>query len=88
MTEEEQLRIIAKGRDAQALIKNTALEDCVSSTLEDLFARWCGTLPDDSAERMAIWSTAQALREFKTTLDTMVATGKLEENNREYDRKL
>jgi len=86
MTEEEQNKIIAMGREAQALQTNSALEAVFSSTLEDLFSRWCGTASEDTAERMAIWSTAQALREFKNTLDAFVATGKLEETNREFDR--
>lgn len=87
MTFEEQQAIIEMGRNAEALRNNPALEACFSTTLEDLFTRWCGTAASDGEERMAIWSTAQALRELKTNIDAFVSTGKLEENNREFDRK-
>lgn len=86
MTDEQQHRIIEMGRQAAQLRDNPTLEACFSTTLEDLFTRWCGTTAADGDERMAIWSTAQALRELKTTIDTFVSTGKLEEKNREYDR--
>lgn len=86
MTSEQQHRIIEAGRNAEALRNNPTLEACFSTTLEDLFTRWCSTTAQDGEERMAIWSTAQALRELKTTMDTFVSTGKLEEKNREFDR--
>lgn len=86
MTYEEQQRIIDAGRNAEALRNNPTLEACFSTTLEDLFTRWCGTTAADGDERMAIWSTAQAMRELKNTIDSFVSTGKLEEKNREFDR--
>lgn len=76
---DEQQRIIARGRDAQALKTNPVLEECIGETMGDLFSRWCATGPEDSEQRMAIWSTAQALGEFKNTLDLYISAGRFEE---------
>lgn len=81
-TVDEQQIKIAEGRDAQALKSNPALEACMKATLDDLFLRWVATGPDDGNERMAIWSTAQALRSFNDMVDAFISTGKIEESIR------
>lgn len=78
---EDQITTIVKGKDAQALKKNPALVECMDTTMGELFARWCATGPKDAEERMAIWSTAQALKEFKDTIDAFINNGKYEELN-------
>lgn len=79
---DEQQQIIAEGRDAQALKTNPALEACMKATLDDLFLRWIATGPDDGNERMAIWSTAQAVRGLNDMIDSFISTGKVEESIR------
>ena len=82
---DEQQKIIARGRDAKALKTNPVLEECMSTTMEDLFSRWCATGPKDAEERMAIWSTAQALGEFKKTLDFYISSGLFEEKTSDHN---
>lgn len=86
-TEAEQQEKISLGREAQALKNNPALEVCMNSTLEDLFVRWMSTGPSDYDERDAIWSTAQALKEFRDTLAAAIDSGKLEERIRDDQQR-
>lgn len=87
MTEEEQLRVIARGRDAEALRANPVLQEAMKVTLDDLFAQFCATSADDGPTRDAIWAQANALREFNGTVETFINEGKLEHVNREQERK-
>lgn len=84
-TEAEQLEIIEKGRAAQALRNNPALEEAFSLTLETAFVDFCNTTEDQGAERDAIWASVNALQRFKSTLDAQISSGRVEEKNREYD---
>lgn len=83
MTFEEQQKIIEMGRNAEALKDNPALEACMTLTMEELFARWLSTGPDDYNERDSIWGTAQALKAFKSSLDTFISSGAIERRNKE-----
>ena len=83
MTLEEQNKIIQMGLDAEALKKNPALESCMNLTMEDLFARWLSTGPNDYDERTSIWGTAQALKAFKDSVDVFISEGAIERRNKE-----
>ena len=85
MTEEEQQRIIDLGLATKALKSNQALEACMTSTLNDLFGQWCNSTTEEAARRESLWHTAQALLEFKATVDSFISTGQLEEANRAAD---
>ena len=83
MTEEEQNKIIQMGLDAKALKENPALEACLNLTMEDLFAKWLSTGPEDFDERDSIWSTAQALKALKDSIDVFISEGAIERRNKE-----
>lgn len=83
LTHEEQQKIIAMGRDAEALKENPALEACMAHTLEDLFFKWVSTGPDEYNDRDQLWATAQALRVFKDSIDAFISEGAIERKNRE-----
>ena len=85
-TVDEQQKMISEGRDAKALKNNPALEACMDETLTRLFMEWVSTGPDQFAERDSIHATANALKEFKNTIDAFITTGALEERNRDDEK--
>ena len=87
MTLDEQQKVISRGRDAQSLSTNPVLEEAFKVTLDDLFAQWCSTSADEGTLRDGLWATAQALREFRGTLQTFISEGKIEEMNRDEDQR-
>lgn len=87
MTLEEQQEIIEMGRNAEALKNNPALEACMDLTMDSLFGNWLATSSEDFNERESIWSTAQALKAFKDSIDVFIANGSMERKNREQLNK-
>lgn len=88
MREEEQSRLIQRGREADRLLNDPTLTEAFEEAFAAAFGEFIATEADEGHERDAIWATAQALKLFKDLLARYVSVGKLEEANRNEDRKL
>ena len=85
MTEEDQIKIIARGRDAKELLANPTLQEAFTTCLHTMFAEFGATNADEGATRDAIWAKFNAIGEFKQLLEGFRDAGRLEEINREQD---
>lgn len=76
---------IQRGISAKALLNDETLSFVLDSIAHEQFISFAATDPDGRNDREKIWATLQSLRLVKDKLEALVASGRIEEENKKHD---
>jgi hypothetical protein len=83
----EREALITRGRKAKDVIENDAFQGAMNTVVNELFAQFLATGPEESVDREKLWATGQAVERLTRQLTTFVQTGAVEERHKAEDAK-
>lgn len=87
MDREVREQLIIRGRKAHDVINNDAFQEAMNAVVNEIFAQFLATGPQESVDREKLWATGQAVERLTQQLTTFVQTGRVEERHKAEDAK-